>query len=246
MTDLAIIGGTGLAALQGLEIIEQKDCVTPYGPPSAALLFGRYAGVEVVFLARHGNPHRIPPHKVNYRANLWCLHDQGIRNVVAVNAVGGISTGMHPERIVIPDQVIDYTWSRAQTFFEDELDQVTHVDFTHPYSVTLRNRLRQAAAMAGIDAIDTGTYGATQGPRLESAAEIRRMGRDGCDIVGMTGMPEAGLARELAMEYACVALVVNWAAGRTEEEITMEMIEGHLHTGMGRVLDLLGEFLKQR
>ena len=243
MNKLGIIGGTGLTALAGLEIDEARACHTPYGEPSAKLVFGRYAGRPVVFLARHGHPHVIPPHQVNYRANLWALKDNGVDNLIAVNAVGGITAAMAPERIVVPDQIIDYTWSRQHTFIADDLNQVTHVDFTHPYSVALRNQIIAAATAAKISFVARGTYGATQGPRLETAAEIERMQRDGCDIVGMTGMPEAGLARELAMDYASICLVVNWAAGKSAEDISMAIIEGHLKAGMDKVMALLAGLL---
>ena len=242
---LGIIGGTGLTALAGLAIDEIKSCHTPYGEPSADLVFGGYAGKPVVFLARHGNPHVIPPHQVNYRANLWALQEHGIDQIIGVNAVGGITAAMQPERIVIPDQIIDYTWSRAHTFFDVDLNTVTHVDFTHPYSANLRQKIIAAAAAAPIDIVKRGVYGATQGPRLESAAEIERMHRDGCDIVGMTGMPEAGLARELSIEYASICLVVNWAAGKSAEDITMDTIASHLNRGMTRVLQLLSGFIQR-
>ena len=243
LNNLAIIGGSGLTSLDGLELTRELDCDTPYGKPSAKLVCGKLAGKEVIFLARHGNPHNIPPHLVNYRANLWALKDQGVQCVIGVNAVGGITGEMHPQRIVVPDQIVDYTWSRKHTYFEEGLDTVTHVDFTHPYSDSLRQVIIAAAETLDLDFIAGGTYGATQGPRLESAAEIRRMQKDGCNIVGMTGMPEAGLARELALEYASISLVVNWAAGVHDETITMEMIEQHLDRGMGQVLQLLGRIL---
>jgi 5'-deoxy-5'-methylthioadenosine phosphorylase len=243
MSKIGIIGGTGLTRLAGLKIDEARSCRTPYGKPSAKLVCGRYAGRKIVFLARHGDPHVIPPHQVNYRANLWAMQDNGVDRVIAVNTVGGISAVMHPERIVIPDQIIDYTWGRAHTYFEGKLDRVTHVDFTHPYSAALRQPINRAAAAASIDVADGGTYGATQGPRLESAAEIRRMQRDGCDVVGMTGMPEAGLARELALDYAQICLVVNWAAGVSAGDITMAVIEGHLKSGMEQIMRLLAALI---
>ncbi|MBF8269914.1 MAG: mtnP [Gammaproteobacteria bacterium] len=244
MNKLAIIGGTGLSALAGVTIDDSKACHTPYGEPSAKLVFGNFAGRPIVFLARHGNPHVIPPHQVNYRANLWALKSNGVEHIIAVNAVGGITAAMAPERIVIPDQIIDYTWSRQHTFFEDDLKTVTHVDFTHPYSALLRQKIIAAAAAARIDTVNRGTYGATQGPRLETAAEIDRMQRDSCDIVGMTGMPEAGLARELGLDYASICLVVNWAAGKSTEEITMAIIEGHLKAGMNQIMLLLTRLLE--
>lgn len=239
MTQLAIIGGSGLTSLPELEITGQEVYKTPYGEPSGVLTFGTYAGHELVFLPRHGNPHTIPPHKVNYRANLWALYDNRIRKVIAINAVGGITDEMYPGRLVIPDQIIDYTWGRGHTYYEDGLSHVTHVDFTHPYSEELRRLLIKAGDEADLEIYGAGTYGATQGPRLESAAEIDRLLRDGCDLVGMTGMPEAALARELGMEYASCCVVANWAAGRSSEAITMQAIALTLETSMQKVMQLL-------
>ena len=237
--ELAIIGGTGLTNLKGLEITRREVVSSPYGEPSGPLIHGLFAGHRVLFLARHGYGSSIPPHRVNYRANLWAIHHCGVRRLIAVNAVGGIRPDLGPGRLVIPDQVIDYTWSRGHTFFEDGLNHVVHVDFTEPYCADLRGVLVRAAASAGIDAADGATYGATQGPRLETAAEIDRLERDGCHIVGMTGMPEAALARELELCYASCAVVANAAAGRAPGAITMADIEVALNRGMGDVRRLL-------
>ena len=239
MTNLAIIGGTGLTSLEGLKIIGREVVHTPYGEPSGPLTHGEFFGKEVTFLARHGYRHTIPPHKINYRANLWALKHIGATHVIAVAAVGGITGEMGPCRLCVPDQIIDYTYSRAHTFFEEGLDGVTHIDFSHPYCSELRTVLLQAATAAQLDVVDGGTYGTTQGPRLETAAEIDRMERDGCDIVGMTGMPEAALARELDLCYATCAVVANWGAGRGGMEITMEEISENLRVGMERVRGLL-------
>ncbi len=239
MAKLAIIGGTGLTSLKGLEITHREVMHTPYGEPSAPLMFGEMAGNEVLFLPRHGPGHTIPPHKINYRANIWALKESGVEQVIAVNAVGGIRADMTPGRLVVPDQIVDYTWSRVNTYFEEGLSQVVHIDFTDPYCEQLRQKLLTCASEAGLDVIGVGTYAATQGPRLESTAEINRLERDGCDLVGMTGMPEAALARELELCYSCLAVVANMAAGRGEGEITMEMIEHHLSTGMADVRRLL-------
>lgn len=239
MSKLAIIGGTGLTSLNGLQITRSAVMETPYGSPSAPLSFGEMAGREVVFLPRHGGNHTIPPHKINYRANLWALKQSGASSVIAVNAVGGIRADMTPGRVIVPDQIIDYTHSRIDTFFEEGLEHVTHIDFTEPYCESLRQQLIAAGAACGIALIGEGTYAATQGPRLESAAEINRLERDGCDLVGMTGMPEAALARELELCYACVAVVANMGAGRSEEALTMEMIERTLVGGMADVRRLL-------
>lgn len=242
MTKLAIIGGTGLTSLKNLEIISRKIVHTPYGEPSAPLFHGLIAGKEVLFLARHGYAHTIPPHKVNYRANLWAIREAGADHVIAVNAVGGIRVDMKPGMIMFPDQLIDYTWNRVNTYFEEGLTHVTHIDFTTPYCESLRQTLIQTAQKINLQIRNRGTYGATQGPRLETAAEINRLERDGCDVVGMTGMPEAALARELEMCYACCAIVANWGAGRGDGSlITMEEIEKNLMFGMQDVRALLEE-----
>ncbi|MBE0485757.1 S-methyl-5'-thioinosine phosphorylase [Marinobacter sp.] len=236
---VGIIGGTGLTSLSDLNIVGEEQVTTVWGAPSSGLVRGRLGQQAVIFLARHGNPHRIPPHQVNYRANLQALYDAGVRTVVGVNAVGGIHHQMGPAHVVIPDQLIDYTWGRASTFFEGDLEQVTHIDFTWPYDQDGRQLLINAATSAGVSFSDFGVYGATQGPRLETAAEIRRMERDGCDIVGMTGMPEAVLAAELGMRYVSLGLVVNWAAGKSDHIITMAEIEAAIEQGMSGVKQIL-------
>lgn len=236
---LAIIGGSGLAALKGLEINRQQMQPTPYGEPSGPLTFGLLNNKEVVFLPRHGNPHVIPPHKINYRANIWALKENGVNRIIGVNAVGGITGEMYPGRIVIPDQIIDYTWGRRHSYYEEDISEVTHINFTRPYSDTIRSKLIDTAGTIDLDIAGEGTYGATQGPRLETAAEIRRMERDGCDLVGMTGMPETALARELDLAYASISVVANRAAGKSEEEITLDMIEKNLSTGIRDVRKLL-------
>lgn len=243
MTVYAIIGGTGLTKLDGLTIKAALHIDTPYGAPSAAVLRGDYAGREVLFLARHGHPHRIPPHQVNYRANLWALREAGAGAIIAVNAVGGIHAAMGTGHFCLPHQIIDYTYGREQTFFEGELEHVTHVDFSHPYDAGLRSRLVRALAAEDCAFSSHGVYGCTQGPRLETVAEIARMERDGCDIVGMTGMPEAVLARELALPYACLALVVNPAAGKSRALISMAEIERAVEEGMGAVKAVLARLL---
>lgn len=242
---LAVIGGSGLYRLEGLEQARHQAVATPYGSPSAPLVLGRLGEVDLVFLARHGEGHTIPPHRINYRANLAALKQVGVTHVIAVAAVGGITPKMAPQTLVVPDQIIDYTYGRAHTFFESEESQVTHVDFTYPYSEPLRQSLLQAASRCGLEVIDGACYGCTQGPRLETAAEIRRMERDGCDLVGMTGMPEAALARELELQYACLAVVVNWAAGKTAGIVSMAEIEANLQAGMAKVRRLLAALVEQ-
>lgn len=244
MNKIAIIGGTGLASLEGVEIYETKEVDTPFGSPSSALSFGHLGDKEIIFLPRHGKPHAIPPHKINYRANIHALKENGVENIIAINAVGGITSEMYPERIVIPEQIIDYTYGRYHTFFEDKLDEVTHIDFTNPYKIALRRQLLGVNAISDLNVFVGGVYAATQGPRLETAAEIKKLEKDGCDIVGMTGMPEAALARELDINYVCLALVVNWAAGKSDEGITMAVIEKHLEQSIGKVKLILKEFIK--
>ena len=243
MNDLAIIGGTGLVKMEGLLITEEISLDTPYGKPSSPLYRGTYAGREIIFLPRHGDPPVFPPHRVNYRANLRALKDSGVKTILAINTVGGISTAMKPCGLVVPHQIIDYTWGRNQTFFEDTETPPVHVDFTFPYSETLRSLIIEAASRAGIAVQEYATYGATQGPRLETAAEILRMERDGCDIVGMTGMPEAVLARELELDYATIALVVNHAAGKSTQLITMDLIRENMDAVLKDLLRLFNELL---
>lgn len=237
---LAIIGGTGLTRLSTLAVRHREVIRTPYGEPSAALVFGDVAGHPAIFLARHGHGHTIPPHRVNYRANLWALREQGASAVLAVASVGAIR-GCVPGDLVLPHQIIDYTWGRPNTFFDGGDQQVVHVDFTHPYSQPLREICAAAAKSGDIALIEGGVYGAVSGPRLETAAEIDRMERDGATIVGMTGMPEAVLARELGVPYASVCVVVNHAAGRGDSVaiVSMESIANVLETAMDRVRALI-------
>lgn len=244
MSDLALIGGSGLTRLDGLEVIRRERFTTPYGDPSAPLMFGEIDGRPLVFLPRHGDGHTIPPHRINFRANLWALREAGVGRILAVVAVGGITPAMAPGVLCVPDQLIDYTWGRAQTFFDGGETAVTHVDFTQPFCDKGRHLLLRAAVSTGIAAVDGGCYGVTEGPRLETAAEIRRLERDGCDIVGMTCMPEAVLARELDLCYACLAVNVNWAAGKAEGPITMAEIEANLESGMRHARRLLVEAIR--
>ncbi len=239
MTDIAIIGGSGLDSLPGLEIGSTKKLTTPYGDPSGPVSYGKIHGKEIVFLPRHGTDHTIAPHSINYRANIHALKSIGIEKIIAVAAVGGITGKMQPGAIVIPDQIIDYTWSRQHTFFEDSTDQVVHIDFTNPYCEVLRQQMIDSANRINLPILTQATYAATQGPRLETTAEINRLQRDGCDLVGMTGMPEASLARELDICYASCCVVANWAAGKAAGEITMPQIEAVLEQAMGRVKLLL-------
>ncbi len=241
---LAIIGGSGLTQLSNLEVSRCEVVRTPWGEPSGALTFGTIADCEVVFLARHGYGHTIPPHHVNYRANIWALHAQGVKNVVAVATVGGIRSDLEPGVLIVPDQIIDYTHGRAGTFFTGGDTGVHHVDFTLPYHQTLRAACLAAGRLVGETLIDGGVYAATQGPRLETAAEINRFERDGADMVGMTGMPEAALAREIGLCYAAIAVVANRAAGRgAGTGISMSDIAAVIEQAMGRVRAVLAKLV---
>ncbi|HUQ75705.1 MAG TPA: S-methyl-5'-thioinosine phosphorylase [Burkholderiales bacterium] len=233
---LAIVGGSGLSKLGNMEITRRKVARTPYGEPSGALTFGRIGACDVVFLARHGYGHTIAPHEVNYRANLWALKEAGVSEVVSVASVGAVAD--HPPgTIVVPHQIIDYTWGRASTYFEGKGTPVNHIDFTEPYSRGVRAKVLQAAAGCREPVVDGGVYAATQGPRLETAAEIERLARDGADLVGMTGMPEAALAREISLEYATIAVVANYAAGRGDSQraVPLDKIGAVLEEAMRRV-----------
>lgn len=245
MSELAIIGGTGLSKMDKLVVVSKHNIETPFGSTSAEIIEATLDDQTVLFLPRHGEKHTIAPHKINYRANLWALHSLGIRKVVAVAAVGGISANAGPETLVCPDQIIDYTYGREQSFFSDNFLAEHHIDFTHPYTESLRKQVLIAARKNDISIIDNGVYGATQGPRLETAAEIKRMAQDGCNLVGMTGMPEAALARELGLDYACCALVVNWAAGLSEQDSILSEIEQTIESGMTLVEQLLTTLIKQ-
>lgn len=238
---LAIIGGSGLNELARLAASRELVARTPFGDPSGPLRFGTLGGREVVFLARHGGGHTIPPHEINYRANIWALHAQNVKDVVSIATVGGIRTDLAPGMLAVPDQIIDYTHGRKATFHGRSESGVTHIDFTHPYCEAMRQRLLQAASSAGEQVVAGGTYAATQGPRLESAAEINRLERDGADMVGMTGMPEAALAREQGLCYAAIAVVVNHAAGRgaSAQSISEEAMRSVLRASMARVRNIL-------
>ena len=247
---LAIIGGTGLASLDILGSARREIIATPYSDDAVELERFRHHELDVIFLPRHGKDHEVPPPQINYRANIWALQELGVSKIIAANAVGGINAELEPGALSVPDQIIDYTWSRDHTFFEGDLEEVKHIDFTHPYDPTLRatilrsvNSVNASQASAKI-ILDGGVYGCMQGPRLETAAEVSRLMRDGCDMVGMTGMPEAALARELGIAYASIALSVNWAAGLSAQPITLADIHQVLSSGMSFINSLLDQIIR--
>ena len=244
---LAVIGGTGVYALATMINAHAHQPITAYGAPSGPIRVGTLRGKRVAFLARHGEGHSLPPHKINYRANLAALRALGARRVLALNTVGGITDHFGPRVLACPDQLIDYTWGRVSTLSEEPGTEVLHVDFGDPYTPSLRKEVIAAAIHANVLLVGHGCYGATQGPRLETKAEIARMRRDGCDLVGMTGMPEAGLAREMGLDYACLAIVANWAAGCSaleDEEITMDEVLGNVAAASEGLPALLREMLE--
>jgi len=241
----AIIGGSGLSSFEELAVERRELVHTPYGETSATVTFGQLAGQPVAFLPRHGHGHTVPPHDINYRANVWALQRIGVEGIVAVASVGGIGDRFRPGEMVLPDQIIDYTSGRRATYFDAQEKAVTHIDFTNPFDATLRARIHDAARRVAFDVIDGGCYACTQGPRLETAAEIRRIDRDGGDVVGMTLMPEAALSRELELPYAALLVVVNWAAGRDSgtSTITSESIASTLSFSVARVRSVVMAFV---
>jgi 5'-methylthioinosine phosphorylase len=242
---LAVIGGSGFYRLDDAADVEYFPISTPYATAPVELALERTAAGRTWFLPRHGRNHSVAPHLINYRANLWALREAGVTTIVAVNTVGGISERMAPGTLVLPDQLIDYSWGRAHTFCAEPHALDKHVDFTSPYDAEMGLVLQQGGHMLDVPVQYGGVYACTQGPRLETAAEIRRLRQDGCDIVGMTGMPEAGLARELGMRYACLALVVNKAAGLGAATIDHQEMTRHLHDGIGNVRAVLHAALPQ-
>lgn len=240
---LGIIGGSGLTQLAILDVSHREVVRSPYGEPSGPLTFGRIGCQDVVFVARHGYGHTIPPHLVNYRANIHALESSGVTQIISIASVGGIRKDLGPGSLVAPHQIIDYTWGREMTFQSGGEGPVVHVDFTEPYDATVRKLLLDASHNVGENVADGAVYAATQGPRLETAAEIDRFQRDGADVVGMTGMPEAGLARELNLPYAALCVVSNWAAGRGDSShgIKFDTLEAALHLAMVRVRHIIEE-----
>lgn len=246
MSKIGVIGGSGLGEIENLDVTHREMVNTPYGSPSCPVAFGSMGAEEIVFLPRHGIGHTISPHEINYRANIYALKQLGVKHVIAINAVGGVTENMTPVKLVFPHQIIDYTYSRKHTFYDKHAESVVHIDFSYPYDENLRKILIEAASKLSIEHETKGVYGATQGPRLETAAEIERMERDGCNIVGMTGMPEAALAREMKMSYASCSVVVNMAAGKGDTGIvSMHEIDLNLKSGMRSVHRLLTQALPE-
>lgn len=245
---IGIIGGTGLSQLFETGAISKTSFASRFGMPSDDVSFYAEAGKKVAFMPRHGHPHTVAPHLINYRANLDCLKQAGVTQIIAVNAVGGIHPSLGPAKIAVPDQIIDYTYGRQHTIYDGHKDAspgLDHIDMSFPYTALISKSLISAADTCGLQVLKSATYAATQGPRLETSAEIQRIKQDGGDMVGMTGMPEAALARELGLDYACIALSVNWAAGLVDDIITMEDINAALSVGMSDVMTIVKKTIER-
>ena len=247
-SEIGIIGGSGFYNLDPDSSPGQSpyiDLPTPFDDEPVRLSQEKLNGIYVYFLPRHGAEHKSSPHNINYRANLWALKEVGVKNIIAINAVGGISIKLKPGSLVIPDQLVDYTWGRKHSFFDDLNSLHDHIDFTYPYDAEIRSILANEAINLNLPIIKQACFACTQGPRLETAAEIQKLKRDGCDIVGMTGMPEASLARELGLAYACIALVVNPAAGLNDEVLRIDKIKTVLDLGLQDIRKLLSASLSK-
>lgn len=234
---IGLIGGTGLDNWGFSEQALQIE--TPFGSPSGQIRIFDFPACRLLFLPRHGQAHSISPHKVNYQANVFALRQAGAEFIIAVNAVGGIGKSYPPGTLVVPSQVVDYTWGRAHSFSDDPDFPLNHFDFTEPFTQSLREQLLKAAYTAGVSVVDGACIAVTQGPRLETAAEIDRLEEDGSDLVGMTTMPEAALAREIGLDYASIGVVSNWAAGKSAQAITMADIDQTLGAAMHSVRQVL-------
>lgn len=240
---IGLIGGSGLYDIEGLNVMEEVSLSTPFGSPSSTYKIGKIHGAEIAFLARHGTSHNFPPHKVNYRANIWGFKSLGVQRLISVNAVGGINRLLQPGDIVLADQIIDFTYgNRISTFYEQ--DKVVHVDFTSPYCSDIRDYLINASENAGIDAIKTGTYICVNGPRLETAKEIKFFSSIGGDIVGMTAMPEAVLARELEICMVSLCVVTNYAAGISGSKLTTSEVVATMETSIDKIKSIIKETVK--
>ena len=237
MPKIGVIGGSGLYQIPGLMIKEYINLTTPFGSPSDTYMIGVLSGKEIVFLPRHGLKHHIPPHRINYRANIWGFKELGVEQIISVSAAGGIGFDIRPGMIIIPDQILDMTNGRDSTFYDG--DEVVHIDFTEPYCPELRDALFRGGEHSGIELRNSGIYVCMNGPRLETKAEIKMFLNMGVDIVGMTAMPEAALAREAEVCLAGVVVVTNYAAGIANKRLTTTEVKETMREAITRVGNLL-------
>ncbi|VUD48845.1 S-methyl-5'-thioinosine phosphorylase [Thalassocella blandensis] len=240
MAVIGIIGGSGFYDFPEIETPEKQVIETPYG--SVNCTKGKIGVNVICFIARHGGSHNVLPHLVNYRANIAALKQMQVEEIIALNAVGSITEDFPPGIFVLPDQIVDYTYGRDHTFVDSNASLTHHIDFSYPFSRDLKQRILLAIQATENQCKDGGVYACTQGPRLETAAEIKRLAQDGCNLVGMTMMPEAALARELSIAYASICLPVNWAAGVTKEVITIEAIMAQLSCFNSKLREVLHTF----
>lgn len=243
MSKIGVIGGSGLYEIKGFVLKKRKAVTTPFGKPSDQYLSGEMGGTEVIFLPRHGKHHNIPPHNINYRANIWGFKKLGVDRILSISAVGGIKKGLKPGDIVILDQILDMTRNRKSTFYDGQ-DGVVHVDFTDPFCPELQKALNKAGKRVNVSLKNGGTYVAVEGPRLETAAEIKSFGILGGDVVGMTGMPEASLARELEICYSGLSVVANYAAGISKRKLTVAEVMEAMKASTENIKRLLKETFK--
>ncbi len=237
MLRIGVIGGSGLYDIQGIVIKGHQKIITPFGDPSADYSICEYFDKEIIFLPRHGLKHQFPPHKINYRANIWGFKELGVERILSISAVGGINPDLKPGMLVIPDQIVDMTKKRESTFYDS--DEVVHIDFTEPFCPELRSYVLKSGEEMGIELQKSGTYVCVEGPRLETKAEIRIYRNMGIDIVGMTAMPETTLAREAEICFACISIVTNYAAGVTGKKLTTKEVLDVMRHSSQKVESLL-------
>lgn len=238
MSKIGLIGGSGLYDIQGFVLKQKKSITTPFGKPSDQYLIGKIGKTDIVFLPRHGKKHNIPPHMINYRANIWGFRKLGVDRIISISAVGGIRKGLRPGDIVVLDQTMDMTRNRKSTFYDGK-GGVVHIDFTEPYCPELRRIILKAGKDAGVPVKNGGNYVAVEGPRLETASEIKSFKLLGGDVVGMTGMPEASLAREVAICYTGISVVANYAAGISKTKLTVPEVMKVMHASTETLKRLL-------
>lgn len=231
-----IIGGSGFTKILPLQDTQKITFKTRFG--KASCLLGNLAGREVVFLWRHGEGHKFPPHKINYRANVLAMKQLGVITVLATAATGTLKRNLPPGTLIVPDQLLDWTKQRPLTLFEGKDAPVVHIDVTQPFCPTLRQRLIQAAESLGIQAFDGGCYVCSEGPRYETAFEVKMLAQLGGDIAGMTAGTEAILFREAEICYAVLAIVTNWGAGLSQQPLTHSEVEAMMKQRLPTVVQI--------